>query len=156
MIPVAEMTDGEKHIDLDSGRTGRQVERDFALVNLRRVTVGTALTAAALVGMISMGLAGQAANARPVALPLPKPSAAVVVVQVPVPVIVRVPVPVFNASGGYAMASPRRAGMSNGAAPRASSPSPGAAPGVVVPPRPAPAPTPPPACTSSPSLCPKK
>jgi hypothetical protein len=158
MIPVVEMTEGEKHLDLDSGRTGRQVERDFALVNLRRVTVGTALTSAALVGMISIGLAGQAANARPVALPLPNPTAAVVVVQVPVPVVVRVPVAVSNANGGYSMASPRRVGASNGAAPQASSPSHGAAPSpaVVVPPRPAPTPAPPPACTSSPSLCPKK
>jgi hypothetical protein len=157
MSPVAEMTEGEKHLDLHSERTGRQVERDFALVNLRRVTVGTALTAAALVGMISMGLAGQAATARPVAVPLPKPTAAVVVVQVPVPVIVRVPVPVSNSSSGYSVATPRHAGGSTGSAAQTASPSQGAVPSpdLVVPPRPAPTPTPPPACTSSPSLCPK-
>lgn len=156
MTPVAEMTEGASPLDIHAERTGRQVERDFALVNLRRVTVGTALVAAALVGMISMGLAGQAAaNVRPLALPLPVPTAAVVVVRLPVAVIVRVPVPVY-VGGGSTMTSSRRA-SSGSAPPQAAAPvqAAPASPGATAAPKPPTTPPPAPVCTSSPSLCPK-
>jgi hypothetical protein len=144
------MNKREPQVDIDAERSGRQVQRDFALVNLRRVTVGTGAAAAGLVGLISTALYGQAAAIKPVARVLPAPTAAVVVVQFPVavPVIVRVPVYIGGATGGSRSVA--------GTASRASGPAPAPAPGapapapVVVPP-----PPPPPACTSSPSLCPK-
>ena len=146
------MNKRENQVDLDSERSGRQVERDFALVNLRRVTVGTGAAAAGLVGLISTALAGQAAAVKPVARVLPSPTAAVVVVQIPVavPVIVRVPVYV-RVGGGTTSAGSAPSRTTSAAAP---APVPGAPapPPVVVPPPP---PPPPPACTSSPSLCPK-
>lgn len=148
------MNKRETQVDLDAERSGRQVQRDFALVNLRRVTVGTGAAAAGLVGLISTALYGQAAAIKPVARVLPAPTAAVVVVQIPVavPVIVRVPVYV-RVGGGTTSAGSTASRASSAApapAPAAGAPAPAPAPVILPPP-----PPPPPACTSSPSLCPK-
>jgi len=152
----------EKQVDLDAERSGRQVERDVALVNLRRVTVGTGAAAAGLVGLISTGLAGKAAAAKPVARVLPSPTAAVVIVQIPVavPVIVRVPVYYGGSTAGRSTTStasrasgPAPAPVSGAPAPAPVSGAPAPAPAPVI--VPLPPPPPPPACTSSPSMCPK-
>jgi len=151
MARAARMSSDGEQFDAASRLIGRKVERDVALVNLRRITLGTGLAAAAMVGMISMGLAGQAASTRPVPLAPPSPSPALVVVRLPVAVIVRVPVPVSSGSRAAAMSGSRR----TSAASASSLPLPPPASSTTVAPRPAPTPTPAPVCTSSPSLCPK-